>query len=232
MLDYNKIWTNIYGDIQRFGPTHKHLYRLYSYILEKIEYTSVVDVGCGPGLNFPLLCKGKKIKELAGIDISSKCINAVKEKYQGEFRVLEIQEDCLKNKHDLVFCSLVLEHVLNDDKAIKNLGKMTRKYLLVATIQGNYKRYEKWGKKMGHVRNYKRGELEKKLIRNGFKIIRKIEWGFPFYSPIARYFQNINSKIGLGKYDLKTKMITNLIYFVYFLNSSHKGDVLIILAKV
>lgn len=230
--NYDKLWKDTYGDIQRVGPTHKHLRRIYLRILKEVEYKSVVDVGCGSGANFPILCKGKEIDRLAGIDISSDCIESIKEKLHGEFRALDIQDSCLENKYDLVFCSLVLEHVIDDDKAIKNLYNMTRKYLLVTSIQGNFKKHEKWEKSQGHVRNYKQGELEKKLIKNGFEIKRKIEWGFPFYSPIVRFLQNINPNVGVGKYDFKTRVITHILYLLYFLNSFHKGDVLIVLAEV
>lgn len=232
LLDYNKFWEDTFGDIQQVGPTHKHLHRIYSEILKEIEYESIVDVGCGPGLNFQLLYKGKLIKELAGIDISNKCIQSIKEKYQGEFGVLDIQEACLERKYDLVFCSLLLEHVLNDDKAIENLFKMTGKYLLVTTIQGNYKRYERWEKTMGHIRNYNQGELEKKLIRNGFRIIKKIEWGFPFYSPIQRFLHNINPDMTVGKFGFIARIIATLFYWLGFFNSWKKGDIIIILAQV
>ena len=36
---------------------------------------------------------------------------------------------------------------------------MTGKYLCVATIAGNYERYKAWDERVGHVRNYRVGEL-------------------------------------------------------------------------
>lgn len=231
-LDYNKVWETVYGDIQRFGPTHKHLHRIYSAILKEIKYESVIDVGCGSGLNFSLLCKGKNVKELAGMDISSKCIHSLKEKYAGEFRVLDIEEFYLEKKYDLVFCSLIMEHVSNDEEVIKNLYHMTGKYLLIATIQGNYKKYERYEKIMGHVRNYLPGGLQEKLRKNGFRIKKVIEWGFPFYSPISRVLSNFNPNVGIAKYSLIERVIATLLYWLYFLNSLRKGDILVVLAEV
>ena len=52
---------------------------------------------------------------------------------------------------------------------------------------------------MGHVRNYRRGELEEKLRSTGFVVERAIYWGFPFYSPLARTVQN-HTSVGSGDY--------------------------------
>ena len=230
--DYDQAWDSIYGDMQRFGPTHKHLRRIYSKILKEIQYNSILDVGCGTGLNFPLLLEGKSIKEVAGIDISSNAVNLAKEKYNGEFFVLDIQEGNLKHRYDLVFCSLVLEHVPKDEEVIKNLYQMTGHYLLCSTMAGNYARYKNWEKSVGHVRNYLPGELEAKLSKTGFAIRKCIKWGFPFYSPLMRLLQNINPNMGVGKYGTVMKIGTNFLYWLYFLNSSKRGDVIVILAEV
>ena len=139
----------------------------------------------------------------------------------------------LKRKYDLVFCSLVLEHLLKDVEAIKNLYEMTGRYLLVGTMAGNYERYKPWEKVVGHVRNYSPGELESKLERTGFAIRKCIKWGFPFYSPLTRFLQNINPNIGVvSEYSTTLKIGTTLLYWVYFLNSFKRGDVLVILAEV
>ena len=90
--NYDEMWEKVYGDMQRYGPAEKHLRRIYSKILSGIQYKSVLDVGCGTGLNFPLLLEGKDVKEVAGVDISSKAIVLAKKRYSGEFRVLDVQK--------------------------------------------------------------------------------------------------------------------------------------------
>jgi len=230
--DYNQAWESTYGDIQQFGPTHTHLHRIYSSILRQIEYKSVLDVGCGPGLNFPLLLQGKNIEKVAGIDISSKAINLAKERYDGEFVVLDIQKEHLMNKFDLVLCSLLMEHVPEDEAVLKNLHEMARHYLLIGTMAGNYEKFKRAEEVVGHVRNYSPGELEAKLGKAGFTVKKCIKWGFPFYSPLTRLLLNINPKVSVGKYSTALKIVTTLLYWLYFLNSSKRGDVLTILAEV
>ena len=230
--NYDQAWDSIYGDIQRFGPTHKHLVRIHSKILREIQYKSVLDVGCGTGLNFPLILEGKSIKEVAGIDISSKAIKMAKERYSGEFRVLDIQKEHLNDKFDLVFCSLLMEHVPEDEAVLENLHKMTGHHLLIGTMAGNYERYKPAEEVVGHVRNYSPGELEAKLGKAGFTVKKCIKWGFPFYSPLTRLMLNVNPKVSVGKYSTALKIATTLAYWLYFLNSSKRGDVLVILAQV
>jgi len=230
--NYNEMWETVYGDIQQYGPAQRHLRRIYSQILREIEYESVLDVGCGPGLNLPILLKDKNIEKVAGIDISNKAIDLAKERYHGEFMVLDIEEQHLGNKYDLVFCSLVLEHLLKDEEAVKNLYEMTGHYLLLGTMGGNYEKYKPAEKVVGHVRNYAPGELEAKLTKTGFVIRKCIKWGFPFYSPLTRLLLNINPSVSVGKYSTALKVSTTLLYWLYFLNSSKRGDVLAILAEV
>ena len=230
--NYNNAWESVYGDIQQYGATHKHLRRIVSNILRDINYKSFVDVGCGIGANTSLLSKDKNISRMVGIDISDKALNEARKKYNAEFTLMDIQKDCLDEKFDLVFCSLLLEHVLDDQIVLGHLYKMTGHYLLLATIGGNYERYRKWDEKMGHVRNYIMPELESKLNKAGFKVIKNIQWGFPFFSPIGRLLQNIRPEMGIGKYGLVAKTISNIMYWLGYLNSSKRGDLLVVLAEV
>ena len=83
---------------------------------------------------------------------------------------------------------------------------------------------------VGHVRNYQRGELEAKLERAGYRVMRAIYWGFPFYSPIARTLQN-HSREGIGSFKGRTYLLAELLYRLYFLNSWRKGDILVVVAE-
>ena len=231
-FSYDKAWDCVYGDIQRLGPTHKHLSRIYASILKQVDYRSVLDVGCGPGDSFSLLLNGKRVDKIGGIDISSKAINQAKARYDGEFTVLDIQSQHLDSRYDLVFCSLLMEHVPDDEATLRNIFKMTGRYLLLGTVAGNYQKYKAWEQLMGHVRNYLPGELERKLSRAGFDVVKAVYWGFPFYSPISRNLLNINPRVGVGEYGLATRIMTKLLCWLYFLNSSRKGDILVILASV
>ena len=230
ITDYDKLWTDVYGDLQQVGPTHRHMKRIMQRFLRRIEYHSLLDVGCGFGHNLSFLCKERNLNRVAGIDISSKAVEHMRGKTDASFYQLDIQKERLKEKWDLAFCSLLLEHVSDDMSALCNMRAMTEKYLLLSTISGPFERYRPWEEKVGHVRNYRRGELESKLEKTGFTIQKAVYWGFPFFSPVARMLQNhmtLQSKMGVA-----SRALGALLYAVYFLNSYQKGDLLIILASV
>jgi 2-polyprenyl-3-methyl-5-hydroxy-6-metoxy-1,4-benzoquinol methylase len=230
MEDYDKIWREVYGDIQKHGPVHKHMRKLFFKLLSQLKYETVVDVGCGNGDNLIILSHNKKLKRLVGIDISEEAIKDAFKKIHAEYKIVDIQKEFIDEKFDMVFCSFLLEHVEDDDSTLTNLANMCRKYLLISTIQGNYEAYKEWEEKMGHVRNYRVGELEEKLQKRGFRILERIQWGFPFYSPIVRKLQLLNPNVGVGKYDMKTKAIASILNLLYYLNLFSRGDILVILA--
>lgn len=232
MHDYNEIWKTVYGDIQETGPVHRHLHRFVRRFLRRLEYTSFMDVGCGSGQNLAMLREGKRIDRCGGLDISEFAICKAQAKLGdiGRCECLDIQERAAEGTWDLVYCSLILEHLPNDRAALANMRKMTGKYLLAATIAGDFERYRPWDERVGHVRNYGKGELEQKMQQAGFRVIRAIYWGFPFYTPLARTLQN-HSRVGTGRFGIGTRVLAFLLYGLYFLNSSRRGDLLIVLAE-
>ena len=144
--DYNEIWKNIYGDIQETGPVHRHLNRLVRRILRQLDYSSFMDVGCGSGQNFGMLRQGRHIENCGGLDISDFALAKAQEKLgnYGQCQCLDIQQDAAHGTWDLIYCSLILEHLPNDCGALENMRKMTGKYLLAATIAGDFDRYRAW----------------------------------------------------------------------------------------
>ncbi len=229
--DYNQLWTEVYGDIQRCGPGHHHLRRILRRFLQSIEYATVLEVGCGIGHNGALLTKNGLVPHFDGIDISEKAIERARAASPGRFWVCDIQRECIPGQWDLVVCSLVLEHLHNDDGALAQLRKMTGRYLLLASIAGNFERYRPWEESQGHVRNYAPGELERKVEAAGFTLRKTLYWGFPFYSPIARTLQK-NQTAGIGRFTWTARLAAFIFKYLYYLNSHRRGDMVFILAEV
>jgi len=224
---YDEIWEQVYGDMQETGPVHLHMKRMLRGILQTIDYRSVIDVGCGQGHNLPLLVEGRSLDRVTGIDVSKPALERAKERVNADFHQLDVQQDALDGKWDLVFSSLVLEHLPDDEAALRNIRRMAGRHVLITTIAGDFERYRAWDERMGHVRNYRVGELEQKLEREGFKVDRAIYWGFPFYSPVARTLQN-RGGTGTGKFGPAARLAAQMLYWLYSLNSSRRGDLLIV----
>jgi SAM-dependent methyltransferase len=227
--DYDRMWDEVYGDLQDFGPVHRHMVRLMRRTLAPLDYASVLDVGVGFGHNLPVLTERRRIDRLAGIDISDRALEHVRVRWEGNFRRLDITTERLPEAYDLVCGALVLEHLHDDEAALANMRAMTSKYLLLATIAGDFKRYRRWERQVGHVRNYSPGELERKLAVAGFDVLHTVYWGFPLYSPIARTLQNrmpATRELSAG-----SRLIARILYPLFFLNSGRRGDLLLALAR-
>src|SRR5581483_7125094 len=105
------------------------------------EYSSVLDIGCGQGHSLPVLCQGRKVTRLTGVDVSPSALEAARQRCHGEFYELDIQSSRLDGQWDLVHCSLLLEHLPDDLAALANMRAMTGKHLLLTTIAGDFERY-------------------------------------------------------------------------------------------
>lgn len=228
--NYDRLWREVYGDIQALGPTHRHERRILRRLLADLHYDSVLDVACGFGHNLPLLTEGRSLRRVGGLDFSDTALDRVRQRWGADFHKLDIERANLGRTYDLVFSSLLLEHVADDRAALENMRAMTGRYLVVVTIAGDFERYRPWELQMGHVRNYRRGELEARLAQSGFQVLRTIYWGFPFYSPLQRMLQN--RMRATSRFPPATRVVARVGYWLSFLNSQHRGDLLIALARV
>jgi len=228
---YDQGWQNQWDDMKKYGPFSRHLRRIIKEIIRPLEFESILDVGCGQGSFLAELKTEFPSIKPYGIDRSRSAVELASERVPGgHFSVFDITEYALEEKCDLVVCSEVLEHIPDDITALQNLRKMTGKYLLISTPQGRMREFEK---QVGHVRNYGAGELVTKINSNGFTVLSVVEWGFPFYSPLYRNFLDLTGSKGTaGEFGPLRKAIANMIYILFSLNSSKRGDEIIVLAAV
>jgi SAM-dependent methyltransferase len=227
------MWRHVYRDVAKWGATHRHMKRIIRRMLAGIRYDSVLDVGCGPGDNLEILSRDRPLESVVGADISAFALQQARAAHHAQFFSLDIERDRLEGAWDLVTSFLLLEHLEDDVAALRNMRAMTRKYLLLSTIAGDYARYRRWDARVGHVRNYAVGELERKLEHVGFHVESAVYWGFPFYAPLTRALQNWADPTMGGRPLIHPfgRVFSELAYLLYFLNSSRRGDVLVVLAR-
>jgi len=227
--EYNKAWVTR-DDMKLYGPFSRILRRIILKLVRPLSFTSVLDVGCGQGSLLKELYSEHPKIEVHGTDFSKKAIEMASARVpNGQFQFLDLSKRHLDETFDLVICSEVLEHIIDDQAAIRNLVSMTKNYLVVSAPQGRMRSFEL---SVGHVRNYEYGELVKKLEKHGLHIVRVVEWGFPFYSPLYRSFLNgIKGKGTTGKIGPFRKVISLGIYGLFKLCSWKHGDEIVILAE-
>jgi ubiquinone/menaquinone biosynthesis C-methylase UbiE len=224
---YNENWV-VWEDIKKYGPMSRHTQRLVRNICRKISFSSMCDVGCGPGVFLSVMKKSFNNVKLAGTDISSTAIALAKGKFpDSDFFEVDISKGTIEGSWDLVTMIDVAEHIENDEAAFSNIRNFCKKYLLVVSLEGTMRPFEP---QIGHVRNYKRGELQEKLIRSGYAIVSSKNWGWPMYSPLYR---NLSQAIDAHKKPMTfiRKIMTHIVYGVLACNLPQKGDIIVVLAK-
>jgi SAM-dependent methyltransferase len=229
--EYDRGWETEWSDMKQYGPFSRHLRRLIFDLIRPLEFESVLDVGCGQGSFLEgLRFKFPQVK-LHGTEISHQAIAMARSRVpEGRFEFLDLAQGHLNETFDLIVCSEVLEHIQDDTSAIRHLRAMTNKYLIVSSPQGRMRSLEPAA--YGHVRNYARGELVAKLKQAGLYVLKVIEWGFPLYSPLYRDLMNLIGGRGTtGQYGAGQKLAAQILYLLFKLNSSKRGDELVVLAE-
>ena len=237
---YEDLWQNDWADMEEYNPTARHLKKMIVAIISKLDnIETIIDAGCGMGLNLIHLQQNFPHISLTGGELSEPIIkiarNYIKNSQNINLKTLDLSDKNLNHeiKYDLVLCNQVLEHVENDIQAIANLSKLSKKYILLTVPAG---KYNKTSEIVGHYRHYSKNELIEKIENQGIKVLEVYNWGFPFHS-IYKFILNILSKehqkkIGMGKYGPIKILISNFLYHIYKLNSYKYGENIILLGQI
>lgn len=227
---YDRLWTDNWGDQQRYGPVHRRQREALVKQIKKLNPLTVLDVGCGSGGNLAALAQAMPHLVLAGTDISREALALAAQSVPGAaFRQLDAQKEKLDERFDLVLCNQVVEHLADDIAAFRNLALMAKRWVLVATMRGRMRQSEI---AIGHLRNYSDAELRAKAEHAGLEVVEIYGWGFPFYSPLYRTaIEWLPSGPPKGSFGLVQRSIANFLYYFYALNLPRRGDVVTMLAR-
>jgi GT2 family glycosyltransferase len=229
---YDDYWSQA-EDQRMLGPVARHQRRLIRSILQGLYYRSVVDVGCGEGTLLRDLFWDRDDLRKVGTDLSPLAVKLAAAKNPGTaFHVLDVSGEALRERFDLEICSEVIEHVPDDEAALRNLVEMTGSYLVITTPGGRMRAHEK---DIGHLRNYDPQALKARIEKHGLNVVRMYQWGWPFYSPPYR---NLLEKLGgrtreltEGSFTLMRRVLCWILYVTFLFNRRTKGDQLVLLAE-
>jgi SAM-dependent methyltransferase len=199
-------------------------------LITKLGVLAVLDVGCGSGDNLAALAHAAPHLVLSGVDVSREALAlAARRVPSASFRQLDAQEERLDEQFDLVMCNQVIEHLLDDLAAPRNMALMAKRWVLVATMRGRMRPSER---AISHVRNYSDDELRGKAASAGLEVVDLFGWGFPFYSPLYRTMVEwLPGGPPEGNFGTIQRTIANLLYHLYALNVPRRGDVVTMLAR-
>ena len=134
---------------------------------------SLLEIGCGNGIVLRALADSRKWLRLVGSDLHpAGLLNARNRVPQAELIQMDATRVAAQNAFDLIGAFDVLEHVSDDEGALRGLRRAVTPSggVIIAVPQHPWlwSREDEIGY---HVRRYRRGELEEKLKRNGFVVM-------------------------------------------------------------
>jgi len=199
-------------------------------LIKKLDPVSVLDVGCGSGGNLAALAHAMPHVALSGVDVSPEALALAAQRVpSASFRQLDAQKDKLDERFDLVLCNQVIEHLIDDMTALRNMSLMAKRWVLVGTMRGRMRKSEL---AIGHFRNYSNIELRAKAESAGLEVVDIFGWGFPFYSPLYRtLIEWLPGGPPGGEFGTVQKAIAGFLYHLYALNIPRRGDVVTMLAR-
>ncbi len=202
---------------------------LNELVKTKLKPGSVLDVGCGTGdLACELALEGRKAN---GIDISRECVKKANARAKSFglgkiFAKADFMSAEVKGKFDNVLVLDVLEHVENDEKALRRLRSLVKPGGgLVISVPAHQWLYGQHDKQMGHYRRYARKQLNELLANAGWQVGEMREWNCMSVVPSyvskllsldihrARYSTNVFKKMLNELLYLKLKLLENNVPF-------------------
>ncbi len=152
-----------------------------SSICSGIQNATVLDAGCGAGLNMYLLAKSKPEIKISGLEythsrLASCIVNLIHESFYEELFLGDVTKiDLPDNSYDVVFTNHVLEQLgqTNAELALNEIFRVCRKGVVLCepTIH-NASMYEKWRiTKLGYCRDLL--SIAKKIPNCSIKIYKE-----------------------------------------------------------
>lgn len=228
---YDTCWPE-WLDMKKYGPASRWLRRLIeslvAHLKDAARVRTILDVGCGEGINTCLLARRFPQEEVTGIDISQTGIMHARVNYQlPNLRFFHADLDSLNSRYDLVTCFEVLEHVPDWQEFLGKMVQASQKYLMLSFPTGRMRKFEI---NMGHLRNFQKFEVEHFLASFQVQPVKVYYAGFPFYSPLYRELCNLfnigQARFTRGRYGWSQKFSSTIFFilFSHFSTRDKHGD--------
>lgn len=160
------------------------------YLAKSLKADSILDAGCGEGFTMEKLAKFSVGKKIEGIEYSEKAISFGKKLFPNlVFKQANIYDLPYKdNSFDLVVCTEVLEHLEDPAKAIREMLRVSQKYLIISVpnepffMLSNFlrgKNLSRLGNDKEHINHWGIFSIKTFLEKNGLKI-KQIKYPFPW----------------------------------------------------
>jgi len=192
--------TDNYKKHKNNNPLQKYLlnnfYKSLIEMLKQVQHDkdyvikTILDAGCGEGFTLNKLYQEEMGEELEGIDGSEEAISIGKKIHPHlSLKRASIYKLPYKDSSfDLVLSTEVLEHLEEPEKALKEIIRVSRKYILLSVpnepffMLSNFlrgKNITRWGNDIDHINHWSARSFEKFVEHEKVKII-KVKTPFPW----------------------------------------------------
>ena len=155
--------------------TWSHPHRnMISQILSRFNWISLIEVGMGGGANLINISKHLKGKQLGGIDVNQDAVDLVMKTFNGgHFKIGSVDDIMMSDDSaDVVLSDMTLIYVSNINKAISEIKRIARRYVVLCELHSAslYDRIKlKW------TSGYHAYDYKKLLEKHGFEDIQLIK---------------------------------------------------------
>jgi len=180
MINYEKWWdknvvTEKYSSMKKFKEVLDRNKSRYEYlkIIEELNPKSVLDVGCGMGLDYEMYKSNNSNIKYCGVDACNGFIKENKKNHpEADFRVARAQELPFEDESfDLVTCRGVLEHLDSPEEAIGEIARVSKGDVVLIWFLIPGKKEKITLHEQGYYRNiYSEDRVMKCLEENGLKL--------------------------------------------------------------
>lgn len=177
------------------NPVQRWLIRNFEKTLakevKKIKVSSILDAGCGEGFTLEYLRNEKIGKTYEGIDFLKRAIEIGK-KIHPKIKLKEASIYKLpykKDSFDIVLCTEVLEHLEDPQKAVEEMFRVSKKYVLVSVpnepifMGSNFLRGKNWsrlGNDIEHINHWTFFGIENFVKKNAGVKVKVVSKKYPF----------------------------------------------------
>jgi ubiquinone/menaquinone biosynthesis C-methylase UbiE len=181
-LDPGFIGGNYFDKYRSINPIHQTMMRGFlssaRSLLNRIEFESVLEVGCGPGDLAARIVPPQVI--YLGMDIEAQQIEIASQRYPHlSFAIGSVYDLPLESKsYDLIIACEVLEHLEDPLQGLSEIARVAKKWVLISVpweptwrilnlLRCKY--WSRFGNTPGHFQNFSRRSI-RRLIEPNFEI--------------------------------------------------------------
>lgn len=212
---YNTSYMEHEINVHNTPELYRRLLTVRDFLREHKDVNKILDVGCSRGY----LSKIIKNKQLYGIDISSELLKDVTG-YKESRKASVLKIPYPDNFFELVICFQVVEHILEYKRALIELKRVSKKYILLSTdfVTKSDLAYSRdpFKNPHGHIHQFNLDNFISELKDMDFNVIKK-EFHYPLleYSTFKKT-KGISNKIlrfAMRKFNKFFNIILSKIYF-------------------